>query len=441
LIKNQSFARKVLPFLKTEYFNTKSEEIAFSVIRDYMIKYNRPPTYESLVIFITNLESKQQDKDDAIALAAVIDKDTFEQQEDWLIDVTEKFCQEKALYLGMKKSLEIMDGSNRDKLTTGAIPQILQDALAVTFDPHVGHDYFEEFEQRYEYYHKVDARIPFDLEMLNTITNGGVPDKTLNVLVGGVNVGKSLILCHLAASYLSAGYDVLYITLEMAEEEISKRIDANLLNIPMDDLMQLPHDLYTKKVNVIKSKTTGKLIVKEFPTAAASTLHFKALLNELYLKKTFKPKILIIDYINICASSRMKMGGSVNSYLYIKAIAEELRGLAVEMGLRIWTATQLTRSGFGNSDPDMTDVAESFGLPATADFMIVVITNDDLEKLGQYMIKQVKNRYNSKTKNKSFVVGVDYTRMRIFDAEQKSQVNIQGNQPVVNTNKFSGIRV
>lgn len=447
-MKSQEFAQKVLPFLKNEYFLDRTETHTFDAIKDYIFKYNRPPTFEALQIFLEqNDKLSKTEKLECQKLTAEFTKEEFDQKDDWLLDATEKFCQEKALYNGMMKAIEIMDGKSKD-LAKGAIPQILQDALAVTFDPHVGMDYFDDAGTRYDLYHRPESKIPFDLSILNKVTKGGVPEKTLNVLVGGVNVGKSLALCHLASGYLAQGKDVLYVTLELSEEMVTQRIDSNLMNISTDDLMLLSREAFQKRVETLKSKTNGNLIVKEFPTSTASVLHIKALLNELYLKKNFKPDVVLVDYINIMSSSRIKMGGSTNSYTYIKAIAEELRGLAVEMGVRIWTATQLTRQGFNNSDPDMTDVAESFGLPATADFMIVIVSNDDLEALGQYMFKVVKTRYNKKAGIKSFVVGVDYDRMKLYDVEQATQPKevmmkdlVTGSPNVEKPNKFSGLKI
>lgn len=367
---------------------------------------------------------------------------------DWLVDSTEKFCQEKAIYNAITESLEIMNG--KGKLTKGAIPSLLSDALSISFDPNVGHDYFDNAENRYEYYHRVQEKLPFDLEFLNKITKSGVPRKTLNVIMAGVGVGKSLFLCHLSAAYLNQGKNVLYITLELAEEEVAKRIDANLLNLTIDDLLVLPKDLYDKRVSNLRQKTDGKLIIKEYPTTTASTNHFKSLLNELNLKRSFVPDVILIDYINICASARVKPGVA-NSYTYIKAIAEELRGLAVEYNVPIWTATQLTRGGYGSSDPDMTDTAESFGLPATADLFLAAITNENLEQLNQLMFKQLKNRYNDPSLNKRFIIGVDRSRMKLYDVEQSAQDIVDsgqeeevpkpkfGNNP--KNNKFKGLKV
>jgi archaellum biogenesis ATPase FlaH len=350
-------------------------------------------------------------------------EDSIDTNVDWLTDNTEKFCQEKAIYHAIMSSIEIMNNKN-GALTKGAIPQLLSDALGVSFDPNVGHDYLEEFAERFDYYHKVEERVPFDLDFFNRITRDGLPKKTLNVALAGTGVGKSLFMCHVAASCLSQGKNVLYITLELAEEEVGKRIDANLMNTAFDDLMAMSKSMYDKKAAMLKTKTSGKLIIKEYPTAGASTIHFKALLNELNLKKSFRPDIIFIDYLNICMSARVKPGGSVNSYTYIKSIAEEIRGLAVEHQVPIVTATQTTRSGFSNSDVDLTDTSESFGLPATADFMFALINTEDLEALGQIMVKQLKNRYNDPTTNKRFVIGIDRAKMKLFDVEQSAQVDI-----------------
>jgi len=425
LLFNEEYSRKVLPFLKPDYFSEHQDKILFNEIGNFILKYNQPPTLETLEIEIDNLagvkdETVQECREVIKMLARPLDEKTNEQ---WLIDETEKFCQEKAIYLAMMESIEIMNNKSGSQ-TKGAIPKILSDALAISFDPHVGHDYLEDFEERFDFYHNVEEKIPFDLEFFNKITKEGVAKKSLNIILAGTGVGKTLIMCHFAASYLAQGKNVLYITMEMAEEKIAERIDANLLNVSLDDLAKLPKDLFEKKINLFKKKTTGKLIIKEFPTASANSLHFKALLNELYLKKNFKPDVIFIDYLNICSSSRMKMGGSVNTYSYIKSIAEELRGLAVEFKVPIWSATQTNRTGFVSSDVGLEDTSESFGLPATADFMIAAISNEELEKLNQLLIKQLKNRYNSIVINKKFTVGVDRDKMRLYDVEQSAQANI-----------------
>lgn len=423
LLKSDSYARRTLPFLKDEYFTAEDERLLFKTAKDFMLKYNRPPTFDALKIEADNLNVRDDTIKSITETIVAIEADKSETNQDWLIDSTEKFCQEKAVYLAIMKSIDIMNNKNGTS-SKGAIPQLLSDALAVSFDPNVGHDYLEQYDSRYEYYHKIEDRMPFDLEYFNTITKGGLPKKTLNVALAGTGVGKSLFMCHVAANCLNIGKNVLYITLELAEEEVAKRIDANLLNITFDDLMTLSKDMYTKRVENIRSKTNGKLIVKEYPTAGASTTHFKALLNELSLKKSFKPDIIFVDYINICSSARIKPGGNVNSYTYIKAIAEELRGLAVEFDVPLVSATQTTRSGFVSSDIGLEDTSESFGLPATADFMFALITTEELQELGQIMVKQLKNRYNDPTSNKRFVVGIDRSKMKLYDVEDSAQMDI-----------------
>jgi archaellum biogenesis ATPase FlaH len=371
----------------------------------------------------------------------------------WLAEQTEKFCQDKAIYNAIMESVGILDDKSGKK-AKGEIPQLLADALGVSFDSNVGHDYMQDFENRYDFYHKVESRIRFDLDIFNKITKGGLPTKTLNIALAGTGVGKSLFMCHVAAGCLSQGHNVLYITMEMAEERIAERIDANLLNIDLNELQSITRDDYSRKFESLKSKTHGKLIIKEYPTASASTLHFRALLNELHLKKNFRPDIIFIDYLNICASSRIKPGGNVNSYTYIKSIAEELRGLAVEYALPVFSATQTTRSGFSNSDPGLEDTSESFGLPATADFMFALVTNEELEGLNQILVKQLKNRYSDPNFFKRFVVGVDRAKMRLYDAEQSAQEGLadagQEDTPPINTfgnrernlsSKFEGLKV
>jgi archaellum biogenesis ATPase FlaH len=416
--------RKVLPFLKDEYFSAEEDRLLYKEIRQFVLKYNNLPTYDALMIEIDSLAGLKEDQVKTInQTLKELHEDSIDTNVDWLTDNTEKFCQEKAIYHAIMSSIEIMNNKN-GALTKGAIPQLLSDALGVSFDPNVGHDYLEEFAERFDYYHKVEERVPFDLDFFNRITRDGLPKKTLNVALAGTGVGKSLFMCHVAASCLSQGKNVLYITLELAEEEVGKRIDANLMNTAFDDLMAMSKSMYDKKAAMLKTKTSGKLIIKEYPTAGASTIHFKALLNELNLKKSFRPDIIFIDYLNICMSARVKPGGSVNSYTYIKSIAEEIRGLAVEHQVPIVTATQTTRSGFSNSDVDLTDTSESFGLPATADFMFALINTEDLEALGQIMVKQLKNRYNDPTTNKRFVIGIDRAKMKLYDVEQSAQVDI-----------------
>ena len=427
LIKNELYTRKVLPFLKEEYFSNLEDRLLFKEVAGFILKYNNQPTFDALQIEVDNLRGTSDDTVKNISSTLKeLETDTVLTNADWLLESTEKFCQERAIYNAITHSLEIMNGKGNS--TRGSIPSLLSDALSISFDPNVGHDYLDQYEDRYEYYHRVQEKLPFDLDFFNKITKNGVPRKTLNVVMAGVGVGKSLFLCHLASSYLNQGKNVLYITLELAEEEVAKRIDANLMNITFDDLMNLPKDLYQKKVEQLKSKSNGKMIVKEYPTATASTLHFRSLLNELNLKKNFVPDAIMVDYLNICASSRIKPGNGVNSYTYIKAIAEELRGLAVEFNVPVWSATQLTRSGYGSSDPDMTDTSESFGLPATADFFVALITNEQMEQLKQVTVKQLKNRYNDPSINKKFVIGIDKSKMKLYDVEASAQNIVDSGQ-------------
>lgn len=445
LLRNEDYARKALPFIKDEYFSTDEDRIVFTEIRNFITKYNTLPSYDALYIEVDSLKGLRQDQIDSIKN----DIDSFRKDDtdttlDWLVDTTEQFCQDKAIYIAIMKSIDIMNNKG-GSLTKGAIPELLKDALAVSFDPNIGLDYLETFEQQYEYYHRTLERIPFDLEYFQKITQGGLPKKTLNVAMAGVGVGKSLFMCHVAASHLVIGKNVLYITMELSEEEVAKRINANLMNVALNDLKELPKDIYDRKAEKIAASTSGKLIIKEYPTAGAGTLHFKALLNELALKKSFKPDIIFVDYINICISSRIKPGATVNSYSFIKSIAEELRGLAVETQIPIITATQTTRGGSTSSDVDMTDTSESFGLPATADFMFALINSEELEKLGQIMVKQLKNRYGPLDVNKRFVVGIDRSKMRLYDVEAGAQSNItdSGQQPQIpaSTNKFKQLKV
>ena len=423
LLLDEVFVRKSLPFIRAEYFNDPLERNLFEVIAKYFTQYNAIPTKEALEIEVGQLDtiSDEQHKN-IVHIIKEIDEEKSEPE--WIVDVTEKWCQDRALYIALMSSIKIAEG-NDEQRAAGSIPSILSDALAVSFDNHIGHDYLEDYEERYEFYHRTEDKIPFDLEFFNKITKGGLPNKTLNIALAGTGVGKSLFMCHVASSALLQGKNVLYITLEMAEEKIAERIDSNLLNCDIQNLNQLPKMMYDNKVTSIAKKTEGKLIVKEYPTASAHCGHFKSLLNELALKKSFKPDIIFIDYLNICASSRFKgNAGNVNSYSYIKAIAEELRGLAVEANLPIVSATQTTRSGFASSDIDLTDTSESFGLPATADLMFALISSEELEGLGQIMVKQLKNRYNDPTVNKRFVVGIDRGKMRLYDVEQSAQQNL-----------------
>lgn len=429
LINDDEYTRKTLPFLSCEYFTEHSEKTIFEEIYKYITKYNTLPTTEAITIEIdkrTNLSGDQHKK--ITTLIQELETSEFDKKDAaWLVDATEKFCQEKAIYNAIMESIQILDESGKSKHDKGAIPTILSDALAISFDNHVGHDFLDDAQSRYDFYHKIEKRIPFDLDYLNKITKGGLPEKTLNIILAGTGVGKSMFMCHCAASNLSLGKNVLYITLEMAEERIAERIDANLLNVDLDKLASLPKETYLKKIERLKEKTLGRLIIKEYPTASASVSHFKHLLNELKLKRQFIPDIIYIDYLNICSSARIKHGSNVNSYSYIKAIAEELRGLAVEYGVAVISATQTTRSGYSNSDVDLTDTSESFGLPATADFMIALISTEELADLNQIMVKQLKNRYNNPDTNKRFVIGVDKAKMRLYDAEQSAQVDILNN--------------
>ena len=416
LIHNDDYARKVIPFIKLEYFEMRSEMILCQEIIDFIAKYNKCPTQEILDIEIQNRDDLTETEYKEIReINQTLDK--VETNTEWLVDATEKWCRDRAIYLALMSSIKIADGQDNNK-GRDAIPHILSDALAVSFDNHIGHDYLEDYEARYESYHKKEEKIPFDLEFFDKITKGGVPNKTLNIALAGTGVGKSLFMCHFASSVLLQGKNVLYITLEMAEEKIAERIDANLLDVNIRDLTDLPRVIFENKVTKLAEKTQGQLIIKEYPTASAHAGHFKTLLNELTLKKSFKPDIIFIDYLNICASSRYSKLGNVNSYSYIKAIAEDLRGLAVEYNVPIISATQTTRSGFGSSDIDLTDTSESFGLPATADLMFALISTDELEGLNQIMVKQLKNRYNDPTINKRFVLGIDRAKMRLYDCEQ-----------------------
>ena len=416
LIHNDEYARKVIPFIKLEYFEMRSEMILCQEIIDFIAKYNKCPTQEIIDIEIQNRDDlTETEYKEVREINQTLDK--VETNTEWLVDATEKWCRDRAIYLALMSSIKIADGQDNNK-GRDAIPHILSDALAVSFDNHIGHDYLEDYEARYESYHKKEEKIPFDLEFFDKITKGGVPNKTLNIALAGTGVGKSLFMCHFASSVLLQGKNVLYITLEMAEEKIAERIDANLLDVNIRDLTDLPRVIFENKVTKLSEKTQGQLIIKEYPTASAHAGHFKTLLNELTLKKSFKPDIIFIDYLNICASSRYSKLGNVNSYSYIKAIAEDLRGLAVEYNVPIISATQTTRSGFGSSDINLTDTSESFGLPATADLMFALISTDELEGLNQIMVKQLKNRYNDPTINKRFVLGIDRAKMRLYDCEQ-----------------------
>jgi replicative DNA helicase len=423
LLHNEEFTRRVFPFLEPKYFLNSIDRIVFQQIYEFIDLYKNRPTKEALIIDLSNhkkiTETEFQSATDLINEL----KEEEKPNDEWLVAETEKFCQEKAIYDAVMNSIQIIDGKDK-RLTKDSIPEILSDALGVSFDTHVGHDYIENVDERFDFYHRVEDKIPFDLDFFNQITKGGLPRKTLNVALAGTGVGKSLFMCHVAANCLMQGKNVLYVTMEMAEERIAERIDANLLNLPIDDVHSLPKDLYERKIDLLKMQTAGKLIIKEYPTATAHTGHIRTLLNELKLKRNFSPEIVFVDYLNICASSRFKYNANVNSYTYIKAIAEELRGLAVEMNVPIVSATQTTRSGFNSSDPGLEDTSESFGLPATADFMFALVTSEELDKLDQVMVKQLKNRYNDLTVNKRFVIGIDRSKMKLYDLSQSAQENI-----------------
>ena len=422
LVYNEPYARKVLPFIKPEYFSDRHERVVFEEINLFMEKYGNQPTKEALSIELDNRKDLNEDEFKSVQqIVETLSNAQVDMQ--WLVDTTEKFCKDKAVYNAILNGIQIIEGKDKQH-TAEAIPSILSEALAVAFDQNVGHDYVENGEERYEFYHKKEEKLEFDLDYFNKITKGGLPQKTLNIALAGTGVGKSLFMCHMAASTLMQGKNVLYITMEMAEERIAERIDANLMNITMDDLHELPKKMFTDRLSKIQTKTNGKLIIKEYPTASAHTGHFRSLLKELALKKSFRPDIIFIDYLNICASSRFKGNANVGSYFYIKAIAEELRGLAVENNVPIMSATQTTRGGYANSDIGLEDTSESFGLPATADLMFALISTEDLESLNQLMVKQLKNRYNDPGLNKRFVVGIDRARMKLYDCEQEAQDDI-----------------
>ena len=453
LIYNEDYLRKVLPFLKPEYFSENTDRTLFNTINEFVQTYNSTPTIEAITLAIQdrrNLTDEQVEKCKT-DLQQIASSSQEESKLQWLTDKTEQFCQEKAVYNAVLGSISILEGKDKAR-EKGAIPSILSEALAVSFDNSVGHDYLENSDERYDFYHKKEERIPFDLDYFNKITKGGLPTKTLNIALAGTGVGKSLFMCHCAAGAMSQGRNVLYITMEMAEEKIAERIDANLLNVTIDDLVNLPKDMYDKKIGKLKEKVVGKLIIKEYPTASASVTHFRTLLNELNLKKSFIPDIIFVDYLNICCSSRIKAGSNINSYTYVKSIAEELRGLAVEYGVPIVSATQTTRSGYTSSDPGLEDTSESFGLPATADLMFALISSEELEELGQIMVKQLKNRYNDPTMYKRFTLGVDRAKMRLYDVEQSGQdgladagqdkpLNTFGNRERPQKKSFDGFKV
>jgi len=435
LLHNEEYTRKVLPFLEEEYFDSLENKLIYRTIDTYIKDYNSIPTKDALRLSLE--ESRSVSEEQFEVVSKTINELSYDEKnsEDWLLDKTETFCQDKALYNAIRTSIGVMD-SNDSKLDKGSIPKLLQDALGVSFDNSVGHDFLENVDERYEFYHRKEARIEFDIELLNTITKGGLPRKSLNIILAGTGVGKSLAMCHFAASNLMHGKNVLYITLEMAEERIAERIDANLLDASIDEIHMMPKDVFEKKVNRLKTKTPGKLIVKEYPTASAGSGHFRHLLNELKLKKNFTPDIIYIDYLNICTSSRIKANAMANSYTLIKSIAEELRGLAVEHDVPIVSATQTTRSGFSSSDVGLEDTSESFGLPATADFMVALIATEELEQLGQIMIKQLKNRWGDPNSNKRFVIGIDRSRMRFYNVEQSAQDGMVDDTPVMSNSAY-----
>ena len=425
LFYNEDFTRKVLPFIKSDFFTSHSEATLFGEINEFVLKYKNLPTKETILVELN--KRKDLKEDELTEIKTIVNKlDNQEVELQWLLDTTEKFCKDRAVHNAVLSCIQILDGKDK-KQNPEAIPSILSEALAVSFDNHVGHDYVDDSEARYDFYHKREKRFKFDLNYFNRITKGGVPSKTLNIALAGTGVGKSLFMCHAAANWLQDGKNVLYITLEMAEERIAERVDANLMDVTIDDLHAMPKDMYESKMSKLQKKTIGKLIIKEYPTASAHSGHFRALLNELSLKKTFKPDVVFIDYLNICASSRFK-GGNISSYFYIKAIAEELRGLAVEFDMPIFSATQTTRSGFTSTDIGLEDTAESFGLPATADFMFALISNDELDQLGQLKVKQLKNRFGDPSMNRSFIIGVDRSKMRLFDVEASAQNIVDSNQ-------------
>jgi len=442
LLTNDQFTRTVIPFLKKEYFDLDHKNV-FETIITFVNKYNKLPTLETLTIEIDNLDLSDVQYSSSIDILHKFITIGENQDLDWLLETTEKWCQDRAIHLAIMKSISIIDGKDPTH-TKNSLPELLQEALSVTFDRNIGHDYISDTDSRYDFYHKVEERIPFDIDYFNDITKNGLPRKTLNIALAGTGVGKSLFMCHVAASHLTLGKNVLYITMEMSEEKIAERIDANLMNISLDQLPDLSRDMFKKKINSISDRSKGKLIIKEYPTGSAHVGHFRALLKELKMKKNFIPDIIYIDYLNICCSSRMKgMGGAINSYSYIKAIAEEIRGLAVEFNVPIFSATQTTRSGFSSSDVGLEDTSESFGLPATADFMFALMSNEELESLGQIMVKQLKNRYSDLNKNKRFVIGVDKSKMKLYNVEQSAQKIMDSGQNYQSetSNDYSGFKV
>ena len=428
LFYNENYTRKTLPFIKPYYFSKKDERELYAEVEKFVTKYKNLPTKEAILIELNNRKDLNQEEYKGIK--DLVNSISYEETDlQWLLDTTEKFCKDRAVHNAVLDGIKILDNKDK-KRTPEAIPSILADALAVSFDNHIGHDYIEDAKARFDWYHTKEKKYPFDLSFFNRITKGGVPSKTLNIALAGTGVGKSLFMCHCASSFLTQGQNVLYITLEMAEERIAERIDANLFDVTIDDLHAMPKELYDNKLNKLEGKTKGKLIIKEYPTASAHSGHFRSLLNELALKKSFRPQVIFIDYLNICASSRFK-GGNISSYFYIKAIAEELRGLAVEFDVPIFSATQTTRTGYVSTDIGLEDTSESFGLPATADFMFALMSNEELESLGQMKVKQLKNRYNDPAMNRSFIVGIDRSKMRLYDVENTAQNIVDSNQTKV----------
>ena len=436
LLYNETYTRKVLPFLDELYFDNTDFKFIYKSIDLYVKKYNTVPSKDALKLSMD--EARNITDDQLKSIGNIVEGLVYDikNNEDWLIDKTEKFCQDKALYNAVRTSISVLDENNTTGLDKGGIPKLLQDALGVGFDNSVGHDFLDDSSDRYDFYHRKEERIEFDLDLLNTITKGGLPRKSLSIILAGTGAGKSLAMCHMASANLMHAKNVLYITMEMAEERIAERIDANLLDITIDEVHELPKDVFEKKINRLKTKTPGKLIVKEYPTASASSAHFRHLINELKLKRNFVPDIIYIDYLNICQSARLKNGANVNSYTYIKAIAEEIRGLGVEYNVPIVSATQTTRSGFSNSDVGLEDTSESFGLPATADFMIALIVTDELTGLNQIMVKQLKNRWGDPNSNKRFVLGIDRSRMKLYNVEQSAQDDIMNDTPVMSNSPF-----
>lgn len=430
LIHNEEYCRKVIPYIRESYFDDITTKKIFSTFSDYVDQYKEPPSVESLKIMLDGRKDLNEEMFKEVIQTVdelKIDKDT---NQEWLVSETEKFCQDRDLINSVRKAIMIIDGKDKE-MDKGSIPKLLSDSLGISFDTHIGHDYLDDFEDRYEFYHRKEERLPFDIDMLNKITKGGLPKKSLTVLLASTGVGKSLVMCHMAASAFMHGKNALYITAEMAEERIAERIDANLLNVTLDELSQLPRETFQKRVDRIKEKTPGRLVVKEYPTGTAHAGHFRHLLNELRLKRNFVPDIIFIDYLNICASSRIKGAASVNTYVLVKSIAEEIRGLAMEFNVPIVSATQANREGYGSGDMDLTNTSESIGLPQTVDAMFALISTEELEGMGQIMIKQLKNRWNDLSYYRRFVVGIDRSKMRLYDVEEHAQGNVHNDSPVM----------